>query len=433
MIVFFPGCKTNDSIILMMKKNTWFWLALPLILAAITSFTYSCRKCESDESLQIKVGVLLGFTGTGSQNALETQTALELGVEDARAYFQRNGINATIELIFRDTKSDTTEAKLQAQSLYQEGVRLIIGPYTSAESRAVVGLNEMKNILVVSHSAVSTSLAIPDDNFLRFVPSDTYQAEAVNAMFTLDSVAVIMPVIRNDLWSNSLDGATHARFVGNGGIMFARQTFEPGTTDFSGIADNVRKVIEQGLNTYKPNQLGVYLVSYSDGTGFLEAMSRAGLADGVRVYGASAFAQSAALLSNPVAAEFAVQRQLQCPVFGYNEEAAGIYEPIQQRIVAKIGTRASIYALAAYDILWVAMLTAITQETNPDFDAFKAHFIETAGDYFGATGRTELDGNGDRKHVFYDFWTVRKVNGVYTWQVSAKYSTSDHLIRRTSF
>ena len=413
-----------------MKKYKPFRFFLFVIICTTITLSYSCKKCETEDILQIKIGVLLGFTGTGSQNALETKTALDLCVEDAQAYLQRNGINATLELIYKDTKSDTTEAKLQAQSLYPELVQLIIGPYTSSEAKAVMGLKETRQMLIVSHSAVSTSLAIPDDNFLRFVPSDTYQAEAINAMFALDSVKAIMPVIRNDLWSNSLGAATHTRFIENGGNMLTRQTFEPGTTDFTPIANSVHQRIEIGLTTYRPDQFGVYLVSYADGTGFLEAMSGTGLVEGIRIYGASAFAQSAALVANPVAAEFAVQRQLQCPVFGFNEEAYTIYEPIQQRILAKIGTRASIYALAAYDILWTAMLTAITQEPNPDFAAYKAHFIETAGDYFGATGRTELDENGDRRHVFYDFWTVRKVNGVYTWQVSAKYNTTDRLIHR---
>jgi ABC-type branched-subunit amino acid transport system substrate-binding protein len=86
--------------------------------------------------------------------------------------------------------------------------------------------------------------------------------------------------------------------------------------------------------------------------------------------------------------------------------------------------------LAAYDILWTTVMTSLTQKQQPDFESFKAHFIETAGDYYGATGRTELDENGDRKHVFYDFWTIKKENDAYLWQLSAKYNTTDQLLRR---
>ena len=85
--------------------------------------------------------------------------------------------------------------------------------------------------------------------------------------------------------------------------------------------------------------------------------------------------------------------------------------------------------MAAYDILWTAFLTSITQEAESEFAAFKAHFIETANTRFGATGRTELDDNGDRKHVFYDFWTIdENPANTFKWKISAKYSTTSKML-----
>ena len=401
-----------------------------LFICVIFMLASSCRHDDSDASKSIKVGVLLGFTGTGSQNAVETRAALDICLEDVTAYIRRNGVDASVELYYEDTKSDTTEAKGKAQLLIDKGVCLIIGPYTSSEARAVKTIVDKKSVLLVSHSAVSTSLAIPDDNFLRFVPCDTYQAEAVNAMFSADSLRAIIPVVRNDLWSNSLDVATVHNFESNGGAIISAQSFEPGTTDFSSVITGVKQGIGMGTNQYGPGKVGIYLISYGDGTGFLEALSKAGLDKDVRIYGASAFAQSNTLTANAAAAEFAADSRFQCPVFGFDEAASNIYEPILTRIAAVIGTRASIYALAAYDILWTTVLTSLTQQSNPDFAAFKAHFIETAGEYYGATGRTELDVNGDRKDVYYDFWAIGKVNGIYSWQRSARYNTTDHSLRR---
>jgi len=314
--------------------------------------------------------------------------------------------------------------------LIDKGVRLIIGPYTSAETKAVKAIADAKNVLLVSHSAVSTSLAIPNDNLLRFVPSDFYQAEAMNAMLMSDTIRAIIPVVRNDLWSNSLIAATGSVFVANGGVSLPVHSFAPGTTDFSSLVASVKMAIETASATYDFHEMAIYLISYADGTDFLEALSLAGIPAGIRIYGASAFAQSTALIANTNAAAFATNVNLQCPVFGFDEAAANIYEPIQSRIQSAIGSKASIYALAAYDVLWTTVLASLTQQNDPGFAAFKAHFIETAGDYYGATGRTELDGNGDRKHVFYDFWAVRNENGFDAWKLSAKYNTSGQLLQK---
>jgi branched-chain amino acid transport system substrate-binding protein len=400
------------------------------ILCAMAMFLSSCIQDNPIPFKSIKVGVLLGFTGTGSQNASETKAALDVCLDDISQYILRNGIDATLDLYYEDTKSDTTEAKIRAQSLIDRGVSLIIGPYTSTETKAVKSIADAKNVLLVSHSAVSTALAIPNDNLLRFVPSDTYQAEAVNAMFMMDSIQSIIPVVRNDLWSNSLAAETIRKFEEFGGVPYTTQSFEPGTTDFSSLISEVKTGITKGTEIFGSNRIAVYLISYTDGTAFLEALSKAGLTESIKIYGASAFAQSASLTANLTAAEFACNSMIQCPVFGFDESASNIYEPIQQRIISLIGTRASIYALAAYDILWVTLLTVLTQQSQPDFQAFKAHFIETTGDYFGATGRTELDEYGDRKHVYYDFWTIKNENGIYSWRLSAKYNTTDHTLSR---
>jgi len=409
-----------------MKKSSPNWFLSLIMLCVAAMLTSSCRRDNTLATKNIKVGVLLGFSGTGSQNAIETKAALDICLEDVNVYILRNGLDATVELYFEDTKSDTSEAKLKAQSLIEKGVQLIIGPYTSAEAKAVKAIANTKNVLLVSHSAVSTSLAIADDNFLRFVPCDTYQAEAVNAMFSSDSIKAIIPVVRNDLWSNSLFAATSADFTANGGVFISPQSFEPGTTDFAAVVAGVKAGIVNGTNLYGSGKIAVYLISYSDGTGFLEAMANAGPTADIRIYGASAFAQSATLVANNSGAEYARLSKLQCPVFGFDEAASNIYEPIQSRIKNAIGTKASIYAIAAYDILWTTVMSSLTQQAQPGFASFKSHFIETAAGYYGATGRTELDEYGDRKHVFYDFWTIHDSGGIYSWQLSAKYNTTDH-------
>lgn len=391
----------------------------------------SCLKdAPNNQPNVIKVGVLLGFTGSGSQNANDTKASLNIGVSEINTYLSQVGYQGTVELYFEDTKTDTTEAKIKAQLLIDKGIKLIIGPYTSAETKAVKSITDPQHVLLISHSAVSTSLAIPNDYLLRFVPCDTYQAEAINAMFTSDSIKAIIPVIRNDLWSNSLINATALRFTQNGGEILTKQSFEPGTTDFTSLITNVKEQITEGTNLYGSDKIAIYLISYGDGTDFLEALADAGSTGNIKIYGASAYAQSASLTGSNKAASFAIASNLQCPVFGFDETAAHIYEPLLDKIELITGTRASIYALAAYDILWNMALTTITHDSNIGPEAFKTAFIEMAASYSGATGSARLDENGDRMNVYYDFWSVGIENSNYVWQLSAKYNTTNHLLTK---
>ena len=92
---------------------------LYVLIGATSLFIISCKQDDQVVSKKITVGVLLGFSGTGSQNAIETKAALDICLEDVNAYVQRNGLDATVELYYEDTKSDTTEAKIKAQTPYR--------------------------------------------------------------------------------------------------------------------------------------------------------------------------------------------------------------------------------------------------------------------------------------------------------------------------
>lgn len=390
---------------------------------------FACTKEEEEPVRDIKIGVLLGFSGIGSQNAIETKAALDIALQDIDDYLQRTNLKVSVELLYKDTESDTAVAKLKAQNLIDQGVRLIIGPYTSAEAMAVKQLADEQDVLLVSHSAVSTALALPNDNFLRFVPSDHYQAEALNAMLTRDGIEAMVAVVRNDIWSNPLIDAVSDLFLADGGNIVSELAFEPGTDDFAGLATEITGALNAGAALYGEDKTALYMISFADGTNILEALSDAGATTEHKVYGASAYARDATLTASADAAAFALQTGLKVPVFGFDEMASHIYKDIQERIKKETGETANIYALAAYDILLTTFLTKITQDPGAPFSAFKSHFIDTAASYYGATGHTKLDENGDRMLVFYDFWSIAETNaGTYSWEIVAKYDTSSGML-----
>lgn len=112
-----------------------------------------------------------------------------------------------------------------------------------------------------------------------------------------------------------------------------------------------------------------------------------------------------------------METQLQCPVFRFDESASNIYHPLLDQIERMTGKKPGIYSLAAYDILQTTVLTSLAEDPDRGFASFKARFIQTAADYFGATGNTLLDANGDRKI----FFTIFGQSGSTTKPISGNY------------
>jgi branched-chain amino acid transport system substrate-binding protein len=58
----------------------------------------------------------------------------------------------------------------------------------------------------------------------------------------------------------------------------------------------------------------------------------------------------------------------------------------------------------------------------PENDESTKLAMNTLSDtYFGVTGWTKLDENGDRVHWDYDIWAISENNGNYEWRLDAMY------------
>jgi ABC-type branched-subunit amino acid transport system substrate-binding protein len=103
---------------------------------------------------------------------------------------------------------------------------------------------------------------------------------------------------------------------------------------------------------------------------------------------------------------------------------------VVQQIQAKTGYTPSAFALAAYDAFRVAASAYIAIGGTDDFPALRSAFVGSANNYYGATGWTALNSNGDRQNVTIDFWRVVKTQPGYSWRKSAAYVVSTNTLTR---
>ena len=411
-------------------KNTRFVTLIVLIILSAAG----CRKNEpvyqSVPRSEIKIGALLALTGTGYSSGQCLESSLELARQDIQEYYESIGIKCSVILVIADTKTDTAEALVQLKRFYDQGIRLVIGPYSSGEVHALKSYAGAHNMLIVSPSSVAVSLAIPGDNVFRFVSNDVIQGEAMNKFLLSDNIKVIVPLIRDDLWGTDLLDATRKNFVASGGKVTEPVKFDPALVDFSSVLHQVETRVSAELILHNPDEVAVYMLSFSEGDKILREAIQYPTLSNVSWYGGSAFAQNASVLNDTNAAQFACSHGLPCPVFGLDDAAKDKWIPLIDRIRSDIGRNPDVYAITGYDALWVGVRTYLSTGPTPDITLLKKVFTSESGNFFGASGNTLLNENGDRAYGNYDFWSVRNDQTGFEWKRVAKYNSVTGVLTR---
>ena len=319
-------------------------------------------------------------------------------------------------MLIRDTQLDPSEALDAIQDLNSRGVKIIIGPQSSAEVAMIKPFADANNILVISQGSTASSLAIPNDNIFRFCPNDRREAEAIVALMQHDGIRAIVPLWRNDAGNNGLHDSVQIRFQALGGTVAPGFRYEPTTSDFtaadSSAASQITSLIAGGTN---PSSIAVYLAAFDEVVGvFNLALNYPALVN-TAWYGSDGVALSAALLDDPVAADFALYSRYPNPIFGLPDALRDRWQPIADAIEARTGITADAFALSAYDALFVVQNALVHANPQKNFGNFKAAFVNEAGHFNGVTGSTALDAAGDRDNGDFDFWAVRLQNAAATW------------------
>ena len=398
--------------------------AAGLILILLLISTTSCNKNDNDGNKIITVGALLPLTGSASSSGESTSAALAIALQDINQYLNAIGSAYRLETTIKDTQTDTLVCIQKYEELKGEGVRLIIGPYSSAEVKALKSRAGQDGILIVSPSSVATSLAVPNDNVYRLVPDDVGQGEAMTALLNDDGIEIIVPVVRDDLWGNELLAATSQQFEDSGKDIAEAVKYSPGTGDFNQIIAHLAENLNNALSNYPADKTAIYLISFGEGTTIMEAASSAEVMKTVRWYGSSAYAENNSLVQDDKTALFARERNLMCPVFGYDPDARSKWEPLVNELYNELDRKPEIYALVAYDALWLAMLTYLSTGEDPDIPALKEAFAMQANNYYGVTGWTKFNDAGDRALATYDFWAIAGILNAPVWEIKASYNNA---------
>ncbi len=371
------------------------------------------------EPRDVVIGALLPLSGGLSSTGESTEAALEIASEEIIEYLMEIESTMGFGFIVYDTGTDPAMALVQLKKLADSGVKIVIGPMSSAEVAFVKDYADQNDILLISPESTAPSLAIAGDNVLRFALGDTYQAKAVAELMWKDGVRAVVPLQRGDVWGDDLIAATKSNFEQLGGAMLDGIRYSPTEVDFTSELETLSAGVSQAISHYGRTSVAVSLLSFKEAEDILVLAQNDPVLSSVKWYGSDGFALSETLLNNPEAARFAMAVDLLCPLYNGH----GNQEFIEQQVRERIGRQPESYAMAAYDAIWVAAISCLMTGSNDNFAILKSSLFEITNFYKGITGDASLDDAGDRKYGDIAFYAIVEEEGSFQWESVARYKS----------
>lgn len=371
--------------------------------------------CAGDSSVTtIKVGAIVATTGGLSTVGGDSKASLKLAEEDANAYLAAKGANYRIALEIEEAGNDYDSSLAKANALLAKGVQFIIGPQSSSVAEKLKDWAASNNVILVSQSATSANLSIPSDNFYRLIPSDTLGGSALAYFIALDNISYVLPVYIDNTYGTGVKDRVVERLQKQASTLtiLAPVSYSPNTTDFSALTATINSRVSAIADANPTLNIMVFVVGYNE----VESLLVAGMSNITQ--------QNVHWLSYEALTRGQVLANQQLCELGKNRLNLANYfamgkgtQAVRSKLTTTLGHEPDEFSLVAYDTVFVIADTYGLNDTNSDISGLKTNLANAAGNYFGITGWTRLDTNGDRHDSLVRGDFLIETNGQYSFKL----------------
>jgi len=370
---------------------------------------------------EVKLGGPFALTGDLATFGENEKVAAEFAVKQVNVLLEALGATWTLSLLVEDTQTEDDICLEKIESFGAKGIKLVVGPLSSGELRAIKGYIDANRIMCISQSSTAPDLAIADDYIFRFCPTDlTGQGPACGRFFYDEGIRYIIPFTRNDPWGVGLEEAGDDRFEELGGTVLEGIRYHKDTVEFSAEASDLKTKVDTALADPAINEtnLAVWDISFEEIVGIMTAAAAYPVLSTIKWYGSDGTAGSAAIIEDPDVLDFAMSVEFPNTIFAPTHSWK--WQMVREHGLEVLGREPESYSYAVYDIVWAyAYSLLVTGEY--DADAVREVLPDVVAVWFGSTGVIELNENGDRTEGDYDIWQIVETDGTYEWDIIATY------------
>jgi len=203
----------------------------------LASCTAAALLLPAAASAQVKMGIILGFTGPIESLTPDMKNGAEMAFKEVSDSGKLLG-GETISVVTADsTCVDAAAATAAAERLItSDGVLAIMGADCSGVTTAIANSVAIPNgVVMVSPSATSPALSTIDDKglFFRTAPSDARQGEVLANIVTKRGFKNVAVTYTNNDYGKGLSESFASAFGGMGGKIAITAAHEDGKGDYS--------------------------------------------------------------------------------------------------------------------------------------------------------------------------------------------------------
>ena len=210
------------------------WVAFVAAAAALSLGLAPDAKADGHE---VKVGVILGFTGPIESLTPAMGDSAELALKEASDSGAFLGGKVLVPVRGDSTCIDAAAATAAAERLVTaEGVAAIFGADCSGVTIAITNNVSVPNgVVTISPSATSPALTTIEDNglFFRTAPSDARQGQVMAEILIERGITSVAVTYTNNDYGKGLDGSFADAYTALGGTVEISAAHEDGKGDYS--------------------------------------------------------------------------------------------------------------------------------------------------------------------------------------------------------
>jgi branched-chain amino acid transport system substrate-binding protein len=410
----------------MKKKNRIQIYSLLVIMGFLLTLGNSCKKSDDPApsgEQTVNFGALLDLTVYNPENGLATKAAIQFALEDLNRYAAAAGRDVTFTCTFADTKMDTTVAMNLLKNMYEQGTSMFVaGPSSSSELKALMPFVNQNPLVVINSSSTAVGINYAGSHIFRIIADDNFQARAMIKAAVTEGVKAIIPVMRNDIWGNSLLQGFTSGFLAESGFIYPGATYDPSETSFTSLANTINTQVTQAIATYGAENVAILALTYSEISAIMTAAMPFETLGLVKWYGCDGNAQLKSVISDNTIAAFAVKTGFMSPfiAIGSAWAAPDFAEQLSSKIVSTTGVVPGAFALSAYDATYIMGL-AFLEVGSANMDRITEIIPLVCNSYAQMGISRKLNANNDLHEADYLFWKVFSGQDGYYWDKFATY------------